>query len=261
MVSETLGGHARDTIAAVGGAGRNAVRSVLTSTIVRALTGAPTAHQLIIIPQDLRTADPSFASELYDGYFGLAGTVALTGSESPYTIQPPSLLWQKELYGLGWLNNLEAARDEIAREKARSLVAGWIAHSRHAPPIAWDIDIVAHRVISLLSHAGFLLEGAKTPFYESVMKALTHELHYLTDQLYRSGRHRAASARAHRPLARRSVHCRAADLCERLSAGLQRGARTPDSPRWRPHFAQSAHAGRSAAGLPAFKTMFPCPVA
>ena len=180
MVSETLGGHARDTLAAVGGAGRNAVRSVLTSTIVRALTGAPTAHQLIIIPQDLRTADPSFASELYDGYFGLAGTVALTGSESPYTIQPPSLLWQKELYGLGWLNNLEAARDEIAREKARSLVAGWIAHSRHAPPIAWDIDIVAHRVISLLSHAGFLLEGAKTPFYESVMKALTHELHYLT---------------------------------------------------------------------------------
>ena len=31
-------------------------------------------------------------------------------------------------------------------------------------------DIVARRVISLLSHAGFLLEGAKAPFYESVMK-------------------------------------------------------------------------------------------
>ena len=179
MVTETLGGHARDTLAAVGGAGRKAVRSVLTSSIVRALTGAPMAHQLIIIPQDLRTADPSFASELYDGYFGLAGTVALTGSESPYTIQPPSLAWQKELYGLGWLNNLQAARDELAREKARSLVAGWIAHSRNAPPIAWDIDIVSHRVISLLSHAGFLLEGAKTPFYESVMRALTHELHFL----------------------------------------------------------------------------------
>lgn len=180
MLTETLEGHARDTLAAVGGAGRMAVRSVLTSSVVRALTGAPMAHQLIIIPQDLRTADPSFASELYDGYFGLAGTVALTGTESPYTIQPPGIGWQKELYGLGWLNNLEAAHDEIAREKARSLVSGWIAHSRHAPPIAWDIDIVSHRVISLLSHAGFLLEGAKTPFYESVMRALTHELHYLT---------------------------------------------------------------------------------
>lgn len=179
MVSESMGG-ARDALSVLGVGGRKAVRAVMTSSLTRALIGAPNAHHLRIIPQDLRTADPSFASELYDGYFGLAGTVALTGSESPYTIQPPSLLWQKELYSLGWLHNLEAARDEIAREKARALVADWIAHSRNAPPVAWDVDIVARRVISLLSHAGFLLEGAKTPYYELVMRALSAELHYLS---------------------------------------------------------------------------------
>ena len=63
----------------------------------RALSPVPAAHQLLLIPQDLRTADPSFASELYDGYFGLAGTVALTGSLSPYTVEPPSVSWQREL--------------------------------------------------------------------------------------------------------------------------------------------------------------------
>ncbi|MGB0084913.1 MAG: heparinase II/III family protein [Rhodomicrobiaceae bacterium] len=180
MVSETIGAQARDSLAAVGATGRKAVRYMLNSTISRALIGVPTAHQLLLIPQDLRTADPSFASELYDGYFGLAGTVALTGSESPFTIQPPSRLWQKELFSMGWLHNLEAAGDEIAREKARSLIAEWIAHSRDAPPIARDVDIVARRVISILSHAGLLLEGAKSKFYQAVMLALTSELHYLT---------------------------------------------------------------------------------
>ena len=221
--------YARSTVTSVSDAGRAAVRYLLASSMTRVLTGAPTAHQLIIIPQDLRTADPSFASELYDGYFGLAGQVALTGSESPFTIQPPSPLWQKELYGLGWLNNLEAARDEIAREKARSLVAGWIAHSSRAPAIAWDIDIVAHRVISLLSHAGFLLEGAKTPFYEAVMKALTARASLSRRQLHRSRSDRAQAAGAHRASAGGPLHRGAADLCEHLSADLRRRAGTPDS--------------------------------
>lgn len=180
MVTETISSEARDLLTSIGLGGRKALRSVLTASVTRALIGAPTAHHLHIIPQDLRTADPSFASELYDGYFGLAGTVALTGSESPFTILPPSPLWHKELYAFGWLHNLEAAQDEIAREKARSLVSEWIAHSRGAPPIAWDVDIVARRIISILSHAGFLLDGAKPRFYETAMKALTSELHYLT---------------------------------------------------------------------------------
>lgn len=180
MVTETIGAQARDTLSAVGSAGKKAYRRVLTAKVTRALIGAPTAHRLLLIPQDLRTADPSFASELYDGYFGLAGTVALTGSESPFGIQPPSALWQKELYSMGWLHNLEAAGDEIAREKARALIADWIAHGGSAPPIAMDVDIVSRRVIAILSHAGFLLEGAKPNYYESVMKALSAELHYLT---------------------------------------------------------------------------------
>ena len=34
------------------------------------------AEQLLLAPQELRTADPSFATELYNGHFGLAGRLA-----------------------------------------------------------------------------------------------------------------------------------------------------------------------------------------
>lgn len=180
MITDSINDYARGTLTVFGDARRAVVRSVLSSSVTRALTGAPTAHHLLIVPQDLRTADPSFASELYDGYFGLAGTVALTGSESPFIVQPPSPLWQKELYAFGWMNNLQAAQDEIAREKGRSLVSDWIGHASRAPAVAWDVDIVARRVISLLSHSGFLLEGASAPFYDAMMQQLSRELHYLT---------------------------------------------------------------------------------
>jgi uncharacterized heparinase superfamily protein len=180
MITDSINDYARGTLTAFGDAKRAVVRSVLSSSVTRVLTGAPTAHHLLIVPQDLRTADPSFASELYDGYFGLAGTVALTGSESPFLVQPPSPLWQRELYGFGWLNNLQAAQDEIAREKGRSLVTDWIGHSGRAPAVAWDVDIVSRRVISLLSHSGFLLEGASAPFYDAMMQQLSRELHFLT---------------------------------------------------------------------------------
>ncbi len=48
------------------------------------------AEQLLLAPQELRTADPSFATELYNGHFGLAGRLAEVDDESPFEITPPS---------------------------------------------------------------------------------------------------------------------------------------------------------------------------
>lgn len=179
-MSGTLSNQARDALDGICSIGRRAFRSLRSSSVSRSLSSVPAAHQLLLIPQDLRTADPSFASELYDGYFGLAGTVALTGSLSPFTVKPPSQLWQRELYGLGWLHNLEAAGDQIAQEKARALVSDWIAHNSEAPPIAWELDVVARRITSVLSHAGFLLRGTQANYYNSVMRMLSNEIHFLT---------------------------------------------------------------------------------
>src|SRR3989337_3487533 len=60
------------------------------------------AEQLLLAPQELRTADPSFATELYNGHFGLAGRLAEIDAESPFAIVPPSEGWARELYGFWW---------------------------------------------------------------------------------------------------------------------------------------------------------------
>jgi uncharacterized heparinase superfamily protein len=172
--------QARLAALAVNKAGRTALKLALKAPFSRWLAGVPTAYHLLILPQDLRTGDPSFAVELYDGYFGLAGSAAAIGSESPFKIRPPSVPWQKELYGFGWLRHLHAAEDQIAREKARQLVLDWIAVSRSAPALANDGDTKAKRVIAILSHAAFILDGADPDFYDAVMQMLSRDVHDLT---------------------------------------------------------------------------------
>lgn len=172
--------QARLAALAVNKAGRSALKLALKAPFSRWMAGVPAAYHLLILPQDLRTGDPSFAVELYDGYLGLAGAAAPVGSESPFKIMPPSVPWQKELYGFGWLRHLHAAEDQIAREKARKLTLDWIAASKSAPALARDADTTAKRVIALLSHAAFILDGADPDFYDAVMRLLSRDVHDLT---------------------------------------------------------------------------------
>jgi uncharacterized heparinase superfamily protein len=188
MVSEMINDRARAAAAAATQVSRTALKSMLRSSVGRWLKGMPSAYNLLIIPQDLRTADPSFATELYDGYFGLAGAVGLVGSESPFAIRPPTHLWRRELYAFSWLKHLHAAQDGIAREKARALISEWFAHSRKAPPAAWDVGVAARRLIAMLSHAGFVLDGVNAQFYDAMMGGLTRELHQLSVSYSEAGR-------------------------------------------------------------------------
>ena len=180
MMQGQISDQARLAALAFNNAGRSALRLALRSPFSRWMAGVPTAYHLLILPQDLRTGDPSFAVELYDGYFGLAGAAAPIGSESPFHVLAPSVPWQKDLYAFAWLRHLHAADDQIAREKARKLTSEWIAFVSGAPALARDRDITARRVIAVLSHASFLLDGADPAFYNSVMRMLSRDLHNLT---------------------------------------------------------------------------------
>jgi len=159
---------------------RRAMRSLHQSSLFSWRYRGTPIEQLVLVPQDLRTADPSFATEIYNGQFGLAGAVALTGTESPYLVPPPSPEWQRQLHGFGWLRHLRAAGDEIAREHARVLVRDWIALHRNISGVAWQPDIVARRIISWLSHAPVVLEGADQRSFEEVLASLTRQMRYLS---------------------------------------------------------------------------------
>ncbi len=138
------------------------------------------AEQLLLAPQELRTADPSFATELYNGHLGLAGRLAEIDVSSPFEIAPPSEAWARELYGFGWLRHLRAAGSELSREQAKALVQDFIALKGSHHALAWKPEIVGRRVISWLSNSVLVLDSGEPEAYEAFLRALTSQLRYLS---------------------------------------------------------------------------------
>src|SRR4051812_24929511 len=138
------------------------------------------ADRLLIAPQDLRTADPTRASEIYAGRFAFAGKIVICDGRSPFEIEPPSEEWSDQLLGFGWLRHLRAAESAITRANARALVDEWIALQGAFDSVdAWRPDLVARRIISWLCQAPLVLHEADMRFYRRFLRNLTRQVRYL----------------------------------------------------------------------------------
>lgn len=155
---------------------RGMVSRALNSRSLRWRYGAPRADQLLIVPQDIRSNDPSFWYEVQHGQFGLGGSLARLDGRSPFDIVAPARAWQSALFGFGWLRHMQAADEPAAAEAARELAVEWIIRHGKGTGEAWRPEILARRVISWLSHAGLLLEGADERTYTAISTSLGMQL-------------------------------------------------------------------------------------
>ncbi|XSG81699.1 MAG: heparinase II/III family protein [Methyloligella sp. ZOD6] len=160
--------------------GPGTLRRLVLSGVARLRYPGSEAEQLLLAPQELRTADPSFSTEIYNGHFGLAGTHAVIGAHSPFAILPPSEAWSRELQGFGWLRNLRSAGNALAHEQARGLFDEWVRRNRTSTGLAWRPDIVGRRVISWLANCMVVLDTEDASSYHTFMRELTAQLRYLS---------------------------------------------------------------------------------
>ena len=137
------------------------------------------ADRLIIAPHDLRTADATRAAEIYAGRFVFAGKIVTCHGRSIFDLEPPSEDWEVALLGFGWLRHLRAADTALTRANARSLVDDWISNPARKRPLDRRADVLARRVISLLSQAPLVLGDTDGKFYRRYLRGLTREIRYL----------------------------------------------------------------------------------
>jgi uncharacterized heparinase superfamily protein len=136
--------------------------------------------RLIIAPHDLRTADATRAAEIYAGRFVFAGKIVNCHGRSIFDLEPPSEDWEVALLGFGWLRHLRAADTALTRANARALVEDWIANpANKRRAVARRADVLARRVISLLSQAPLVLNDTDNKFYRRYLRALAREIRFL----------------------------------------------------------------------------------
>jgi uncharacterized heparinase superfamily protein len=152
-------------------AGR-AARGRLSWMVSTLRPGTPAPTRLLFAPQDLRTADPTVAGDIYAGFFVFDGRPLATCGRSPFDFVPPTRSWGEALYGFGWLRHLRAAGTALAQVNARSLVDEFISTGNGDRRLARDTRVVARRLISFVSQSPMILEGADHAFYYRFLKAI-----------------------------------------------------------------------------------------
>src|SRR3981189_291819 len=135
--------------------------------------------RLIIAPHDLRTADATRAAEIYAGRFVFAGKIVTCHGRSIFDLEPLSEDGEVRRVGFGWLRHLRAAETALTRANARSLVDDWISNPGRKRPLERRADVLARRVISLLSPAPLVLGDTDGKFYRKYLRGLTREIRYL----------------------------------------------------------------------------------
>lgn len=159
---------------------RRAITRTLSSPLFKWRYGG-SGDQILIVPQELRPADPSFWFEYQNDQFGLASEIADLRGASPFRIVPPSLAWERELHGFSWLRHFAAAAGEngdtpAVTKAARQLVLEWIALSRTPKGVAFEPDVVARRLMSWIAQAHLLLENADARTYTSIMTSIGQQV-------------------------------------------------------------------------------------
>ena len=155
---------------------RRTVTRTLSSPFLRWRYGGAAADQILIVPQELRASDPSFWHEVENGHFGLASQIADLKGASPFRIRPPSLAWEQELHGFGWLRHLAATESDEASAAARQFVLDWIKINRSPRGVAYEPAVIARRLMSWIAQANMLLEGADASSYTAIMSSVGQQV-------------------------------------------------------------------------------------
>jgi uncharacterized heparinase superfamily protein len=189
-------------------------------TLIRspALLRSRIPERLLLAPQDLRTADPTVAGDIYSGLFVFAGRALTTGGRSPFQFTPPSAAWGEALYGFGWLRHLRAADTALARANARALVGEFLAQRRDMPRLARRTPVAARRLLAFLCQSPLLLEGADHAFYRRFMRSLGRTVRDLERAM-------RGAATPHERLLAATALCYAGLCCEGFDGLLRKATR------------------------------------
>jgi uncharacterized heparinase superfamily protein len=139
--------------------------------------------ELLFVPDDLHTCDPSLMSEISSGHFGLDGMFVEVGEHKPLIFETGEAddSFHRVLHGFGWLRDLRAREDHESHLEAQRLVFEWIKCCSQQEGIAYEPEVIARRIMSFLSNSSFILMGVskkKNWRFRRILSQQIAVLHY-----------------------------------------------------------------------------------
>ncbi len=117
--------------------------------------------------------------QLLAGNYLFAGHLIEAPGQSLWDIAAPDDLFDAELNGFGWMDDLVAVGDGGCRALAQDWLWGWIARYGRGQGAGWTPDLTGRRVIRWIHHALFLLRGQDRDKTEQFYRLLAQQAIFL----------------------------------------------------------------------------------
>ena len=143
-----------------------------------ALMGKPPSR-LLGTPPELWPGDPAAGRAILGGTF-LVGDLHLRADRPATLPRTQDTAWLAYLHGFSWLSDMRALGSDEARDHARLMIANWIATNDHWSPLLWRSDILGGRLVSWLSHYGFIGADADDAFRKTFFGSLNRQIKHLS---------------------------------------------------------------------------------
>ncbi|PYF11709.1 putative heparinase superfamily protein [Rhodobacter viridis] len=117
--------------------------------------------------------------QMIAGNFLFAGFLVEGADRSIWDLPMPDPSFEEALQGCTWLDDLAAVGDRPARERAQAWVFDWIARFGTAKGPGWTPDLTGRRLIRLINHALFLLNGRDKAEAQAFFRTLGQQTLFL----------------------------------------------------------------------------------
>lgn len=120
--------------------------------------------------------------QLISGNFLFSGVLVQAAETSLWDVAVPDVGAAADLQGFGWLDDLAAVGDGVARARAQAWVWDWIARFGEGQGPGWRPDLIGRRLMRLINHSAFLLAGRDAPQAEAYFRSLTFQTAFLSQR-------------------------------------------------------------------------------
>jgi uncharacterized heparinase superfamily protein len=135
--------------------------------------------QIDFVPRELWPGDPKEADRLFRGEFEFAGRLVSAPNGNPWRIRAPSQAWADEIHSFGWLRHFRAAGGDAAQRHVEAMFRSWLEDFDDWHPVAWQPEVIAHRLIAWLTHSPFAASTGDPVYHSAVMNSMARQARHL----------------------------------------------------------------------------------
>ena len=135
-------------------------------------------NELLLKIEDFWGGDPDKGRKIISGYINFFGE-GINYKNDIWESNKASKLWNQHLHSFDWLRNLRAVGTNKARLFIRRNVSKWLKNNKNWVRTTWDKEILARRVVNLLTNLSFFYETADEDFKNQLSKNINKQCLFL----------------------------------------------------------------------------------